>query len=176
MSKLVNFGTFCGGIGGLVAGIVGALQFASNATSIKSTSDLVASIEKLAEAIPKSGLSVEVNQISEITNALTQLSGEVAVAVHTEDGNLPFVPRAYTGVSNQPLREPYDLVANNGVSRLVLLNSHNDATVGITVDGEYLKQIRPGGNADIDFIDQTCRIELIELNYPKTAKVRTRCM
>lgn len=61
MSKIVNFGTLCGGVGGLIAGVLAAVQFLSGPQKIDDTDDLANSIIELANAVSLSNVTVEVS-------------------------------------------------------------------------------------------------------------------
>lgn len=74
---------------------------------------------------------------------------------------LPFVPQSFTGVSDQQFEIPYDLVAGNGSSRLIILDYHTTSGVNVTVDGERIDRLRLGGNAKIEIGNQICTMELM---------------
>ncbi|WP_157973472.1 hypothetical protein [Tropicimonas sp. IMCC34043] len=158
-----------------MVGLVSAWQVFSPA-ELKTPNDVLEELRRIATAIESQAMVIKPSQIPEIATALGDVTTQVAFAARGKDGTLPFVPRSFVGLSDQPLGQAYDLVAPNGKGRLMIISAPSNTWIDARADGELVgNRVRRGEHFEVEFGDQTCRVELIDIFEPDSARLRTIC-
>lgn len=173
MSKLVNIGTFCGGLGGILAGGLGVFSFLAGPPSLETPQDLISALGKIEAAVREASLVIDENSSEQVSNALDDFTAQVAIAA--QDNSKPFVLKSFSGVVDYPHGKPVDFVAPNNASRLMVFSVNASPDVNVTVDGERVARLKRGENIALDFGNQTCKFELIEMERREYARIRGRC-
>lgn len=174
MSKLLNFGTVCGGVSGLVLGGVAVLQLVAP-PEIKTPDDLINALGEIEEAIESSRLEVRGETSEKLQVAVESLNDGLVQAITRDDGSVPFVPRTSLGVSDYPHNLPFDFLAGNGESRLIMLNAYDNSVLSFQVDGGTKVRVPLGDNIVVPFGDENCTFEVISIEEKEFATIRSRC-
>lgn len=174
LSKLLNIGTFCGGLSGLVVGAIAVFQLFSPA-KLETPSDLITALAGIEEALKAPEFQIDTDTAPEVEQALNSFSATVVQSARQSDGGVPFVPRTSLGVYDYPHEVPIDFVAPNGESKLLYLNVFSAKTITVAIDGTSSQRVSLGRNIAADFANLVCTFEVISIVVDVSVTLRSRC-
>ncbi|ABF64042.1 hypothetical protein TM1040_1309 [Ruegeria sp. TM1040] len=181
MSRIKNFGSFLGGVGTAVAASIGAYSlFYPGKLAIESPPDLIESVGSLSSALDGLSLALTEDESEALKQRLQSLETQIARTITTGDNDqLPFVPRSFQGLRTFEQNVAYDFIAPNGVSRLLVFEDTNSGSaMFVQVDGapaEVNAWPTIGQHIDIEFGNESCRFEFIDLERGSSITSRVNC-